>query len=296
MSGAQPAPAAKPSASTGRKRTSTAESSAAKGAEPFDLPPPPTRTRKIIQMKPSAAPSTAASADEQPAETAAASKHSRPRRRPPRARRRRSKMNEEFGVLKDMIPACKGEMHKLAILQASIEYVRYLEDCIAQLKSQNGVNRPTIVSRRESTSIAPHSYAASSSGRLRRRPHRHRDDHRASRIRPTIRATAATTASSPPPDPATTSPPPTTIPIATAARPGGLPAHIQLLALVVLVPGARAADVHRCAELAVERGDRGLDEPGAGAERSEEETATVALMMLNGDWRMGEQREREGRR
>jgi hypothetical protein len=33
-------------------------------------------------------------------------------------RRRRSKMNEEFGVLKDMIPACKDqEMHKLAILQ-----------------------------------------------------------------------------------------------------------------------------------------------------------------------------------
>jgi hypothetical protein len=30
-------------------------------------------------------------------------------------RRRRSKMNEEFGVLKDMIPACTGqEMHKLA--------------------------------------------------------------------------------------------------------------------------------------------------------------------------------------
>ena len=32
-------------------------------------------------------------------------------------RRRRSKMNEEFSVLKDMIPACKDqEMHKLAIL------------------------------------------------------------------------------------------------------------------------------------------------------------------------------------
>jgi hypothetical protein len=28
-------------------------------------------------------------------------------------------MNEEFGVLKDMIPACTGEMHKLAILQVS---------------------------------------------------------------------------------------------------------------------------------------------------------------------------------
>lgn len=33
-------------------------------------------------------------------------------------RRRRSKMNEEFGVLKDLIPACKDQdMHKLAILQ-----------------------------------------------------------------------------------------------------------------------------------------------------------------------------------
>lgn len=45
-------------------------------------------------------------------------------------------MNEEFGVLKGLIPACSGEMHKLAILQASIEYVRYLEDCIKQLKEQ----------------------------------------------------------------------------------------------------------------------------------------------------------------
>jgi hypothetical protein len=51
-------------------------------------------------------------------------------------RRRRSKMNEEFGVLKDMIPACTGQdMHKLAILQASIQYMRYLEKCLADLKS-----------------------------------------------------------------------------------------------------------------------------------------------------------------
>jgi hypothetical protein len=92
-------------------------------------------------------------------------------------RRRRSKMNEEFAVLKGLIPACTGEMHKLAILQvshsvgfqhhsisqrippalprftnlpsitmltcrraasqASIEYVRYLEDCITKLKAQH---------------------------------------------------------------------------------------------------------------------------------------------------------------
>jgi hypothetical protein len=48
-------------------------------------------------------------------------------------------MNEEFGVLKDMIPACAGQdMHKLAILQASIEYMRYLEKCLADLKAVHG--------------------------------------------------------------------------------------------------------------------------------------------------------------
>jgi hypothetical protein len=61
-------------------------------------------------------------------------------------RRRRSKMNEEFGVLKNMIPACTGEMHKLAILQACIDYVRYLEDCVANLKAQNNRTTPTPVS------------------------------------------------------------------------------------------------------------------------------------------------------
>lgn len=75
-------------------------------------------------------------------------------------RRRRSKMNEEFGVLKDMIPACQGQdMHKLAILsvcfsgeclsssssknvlQAGIEYLRYLEQCVTDLQAQNN-NQP----------------------------------------------------------------------------------------------------------------------------------------------------------
>lgn len=45
-------------------------------------------------------------------------------------------MNEEFAVLKDLVPACRGvEMHKLAILQAGIEYVRYLEACVEELRS-----------------------------------------------------------------------------------------------------------------------------------------------------------------
>ena len=50
-------------------------------------------------------------------------------------------MNAEFGVLKSMIPACNGvEMHKLAILQASIEYLKYLEECVERLKNGEGID------------------------------------------------------------------------------------------------------------------------------------------------------------
>lgn len=107
--------------------------------EAFSLPPPPTRTRKIIQMKPrvqqedlpdianaSAKMSTDKAANakapagkkKQPSTTSVAGrKIARKTAHSLIERRRRSKMNEEFGVLKDMIPACTGEMHKLAILQ-----------------------------------------------------------------------------------------------------------------------------------------------------------------------------------
>ncbi|KAK2039098.1 helix-loop-helix DNA-binding domain-containing protein [Colletotrichum somersetense] len=147
-----------------RRRSSAAQRAASN--QSFALPPPPTRSRKIIQMKPRAvqeepekAPETtgANSGASVPGKTAAAagtataaqgkkkqsSTTSAAGRKTARKtahslieRRRRSKMNEEFAVLKGMIPACTGEMHKLAILQASIEYVRYLEDCVAKLKAQ----------------------------------------------------------------------------------------------------------------------------------------------------------------
>ena len=112
----------------------------------FSLPPPPTRSRKIIQMKPrlklaespespptprptskglgkrgaagSTAPLAVAGKKSPSATSAAGKKMARKTAHSVIERRRRSKMNEEFGVLKDMIPACKGqEMHKLAILQ-----------------------------------------------------------------------------------------------------------------------------------------------------------------------------------
>lgn len=105
--------------------------------ESFALPPPPTRSRKIIQMKPrgradetmstsventksSGRPTPNASKRKEPSSTSVAGrKIARKTAHSLIERRRRSKMNEEFGVLKDMIPACTGEMHKLAILQVS---------------------------------------------------------------------------------------------------------------------------------------------------------------------------------
>lgn len=122
-----------------------------------DLPPPPSRARKIIQMKPKEDSNMASS-------LSSSTKPTSPKRKQPSAtsaagrkiarktahsiieRRRRSKMNEEFGVLKDMIPACKGvEMHKLAILQAGIEYVKYLQGCFEKLQDER--RPPPVFSR-----------------------------------------------------------------------------------------------------------------------------------------------------
>ena len=127
---------------SGRRTSHTSRSgtSIKRPLEDFDLPPPPTRTRKIIQMKPkspSKAPKTRETAKgSQSSEDLVPNPTSNSKRKQPSAtsaagrkiarktahslieRRRRSKMNEEFGTLKDMIPACTGqEMHKLAILQ-----------------------------------------------------------------------------------------------------------------------------------------------------------------------------------
>jgi hypothetical protein len=138
-------------------------SSAARDAKDssFALPPQPTRSRKIIQMKPrqegssdntnkekskstgkssTAAKATATAANskvaaaplgdaatddktkkKQPSATSAAGrKIARKTAHSLIERRRRSKMNEEFAVLKGMIPACTGDMHKLSILQVCL--------------------------------------------------------------------------------------------------------------------------------------------------------------------------------
>lgn len=141
-------------AATGSNRNSagTLHSQSKITSADFSLPPPPTRSRKIIQMKPKsklreesggphhqkpapktagrkAAPSTASTpaSKKQPSLTSAAGKKmARKTAHSVIERRRRSKMNEEFSILKDMIPACKDhDMHKLAILQ--VKFLRAIK-------------------------------------------------------------------------------------------------------------------------------------------------------------------------
>ena len=59
-------------------------------------------------------------------------------------------MNEEFGVLKGMIPACKGvEMHKLAILQVILTKVPITNaKCAKQLTMLLGEYRIFEISRK----------------------------------------------------------------------------------------------------------------------------------------------------
>ncbi|OCT51572.1 hypothetical protein CLCR_08357 [Cladophialophora carrionii] len=198
-------PRHKRTASGAVKAAVEAKAANADAADSYALPPPPSRARKIIQMKPKApqtstsspssdadylppgashptsavqsAPSTKESATGRGATAASTGASTSSKRKQPSAtsaagrkiarktahsiieRRRRSKMNEEFGVLKDMIPACEGvEMHKLAILQAGIEYVRYLEGCVAQLKAENarsgGKTRPSAGSRMQVDNVS----------------------------------------------------------------------------------------------------------------------------------------------
>lgn len=146
ISPSSPVESSKPS--NARKRSSTTAQQSVVTKDDYSLPPPPTRSRKIIQMKPkdsqdtsqaqsqaqSAKPSTASNTTtngtkrKQTSNTSAAGrKIARKTAHSLIERRRRSKMNEEFGVLKDMIPACRGqEMHKLAILQVLWMRATYL--------------------------------------------------------------------------------------------------------------------------------------------------------------------------
>ena len=159
--------------------------------------------------------------------------------------------------------------------------MRYLEDCIAQLKAQNGCSTPTLASRRESDSVsavAPHSYADSSSDASEAS---HTDTEMTTAPPPTFTAPSYQQPSqqqqpslSPPPPPR---PEDFQRTYSFSHSAGTSPAFGPQ----VYAAGAGGQWLGSAASSA-------LTSPALGP-MAEEETATVALMMLNGDWRMGEQ-------
>jgi hypothetical protein len=54
-------------------------------------------------------------------------------------------MNEEFALLKSMIPACTGEMHKLAILQVRYSHYRpqYIVSAVHKMLPTNSESYDT---------------------------------------------------------------------------------------------------------------------------------------------------------
>ncbi|KAF3940314.1 hypothetical protein ABW19_dt0200870 [Dactylella cylindrospora] len=147
-----------------RRASSSASTTAAKRKDVV-IGPPPTRQHPIIQMKPrEVAPATitedttakavAGSKRKATGVSAAKRKIARKTAHSEIERRRRSKMNDQFAKLKSMVPACKNQdMHKLAILEATTEYLAYLEEAIKVYRnagSDSVINSPPTFSASES--------------------------------------------------------------------------------------------------------------------------------------------------
>ncbi|KAL9007181.1 MAG: hypothetical protein Q9188_000115 [Gyalolechia gomerana] len=131
----------------------------------YSLPPPPTRTRKIIQMTPKIdfrGDISDSSTEKRPAKTRQtatrktvkkqSSSTSQAGKRIARKtahsvieRRRRSKMNEEFGA--SLVCATRDLPERSPTSQASIEYLRYLEQCVKDLKAATDANPNAIIQK-----------------------------------------------------------------------------------------------------------------------------------------------------
>ncbi|KAJ9630841.1 hypothetical protein H2203_001366 [Taxawa tesnikishii (nom. ined.)] len=113
-------PVSPTSPATSTRKSSAAQSRAKQSDDTFTLPPPPTRSRKIIHMKPKAGPA-----------------------------------EEQAGQAVEATPAVttgKSGRGREGARRASIDYLRYLERCITDLKSSNNSNgKPATSSTRPST-------------------------------------------------------------------------------------------------------------------------------------------------
>lgn len=171
-------------------------------ADDYTIPPPPNLKRKIIQVSPRAAkkprtlrpklaPATAATSiattnsasanalNEEKLKISEKRKHARKTAHSEIERRRRSKINMQFDALKELVPACHNNnntggngsgsggngLHKLVILQATVEYIRYLKDCL-EIKANHEQKQRQIATPPQSNGPMPVADVSSCGGNL----------------------------------------------------------------------------------------------------------------------------------
>ncbi|EGX45027.1 hypothetical protein AOL_s00173g128 [Orbilia oligospora ATCC 24927] len=148
-----------------RRRTSSSAGTTTSKRKDVVIGPPPTRQHPIIQMKPrevvpaivedTTTKAVAGTKRKATGVSAAKRKIARKTAHSEIERRRRSKMNDQFAKLKSMVPACKNQdMHKLAILEATTEYLAYLEEAIKVYRNAGS----------DSVVHSPPTFSASDSG------------------------------------------------------------------------------------------------------------------------------------
>ncbi|KAF3922504.1 hypothetical protein AA313_de0210059 [Arthrobotrys entomopaga] len=147
-----------------RRRTSSSAGTNPGKRKDVIIGPPPTRQHPIIQMKPrevvpaisedTSSKAVTGSKRKATGVSAAKRKIARKTAHSEIERRRRSKMNDQFAKLKSIVPACRNQdMHKLAILEATTEYLAYLEEVIKVYRnagSESVINSPPTFSPSES--------------------------------------------------------------------------------------------------------------------------------------------------
>ncbi|KAI9727515.1 MAG: hypothetical protein M1828_006457 [Chrysothrix sp. TS-e1954] len=117
-----------------KRKAPPAPSLADASASPPSAPPPPSsrpRPCKSAKVAKKAPPSTTSTAPtttaKKPAKPSSTKKTARKTAHSIIERRRRIRMNEEFEILKSLVPGCEGvEMHKLEILRSAVGWVREL--------------------------------------------------------------------------------------------------------------------------------------------------------------------------
>jgi hypothetical protein len=148
---------------------------------PRTLRPKPTPAAAATSAATTTRAANASALNEEKLKISEKRKHARKTAHSEIERRRRSKINMQFDALKELVPACHNNnntggngsgnggngLHKLVILQATVEYIRYLKDCLEiKTNHQQKQQQQQIVTPPQSNGPMPVTDASSCGGNL----------------------------------------------------------------------------------------------------------------------------------